>query len=143
MFALTSCASDGAQFRRISGRKTGFAGCRLLHHAVQAPRPAAHGARPEQLQALGRPQPVRDPPEPVHQHHAGGWAAHLCAGARAVLESWDPGCVLELGPPPGPMAAEGPGSFLLGGEDHSWGVMGMVVITGVVLTGLPEGETLS
>lgn len=56
---------------RIAGRKAGFAGRGLLHHPVQASRPATHGARPEQLQALGGSQPVRHPQEPLHQYHAG------------------------------------------------------------------------
>mgnify|MGYP006996406842 CR=1 FL=1 len=73
VFALTSRVPDGARFRRpVPGGQAGFAGRRLLHHSVPAPRPPAHGARPQQLQALGRPQPVRHPQEPLHQCHAGG-----------------------------------------------------------------------
>lgn len=56
---------------RIAGREAGVSGCGLLYHPVQASWPVTHGARSEQLQALGGPQPVCDPQEPLHQHHAG------------------------------------------------------------------------
>lgn len=55
----------------IAGGEAGLTGCGFLHHPVQASRPVTHGAWSEQLQALGSPQSVRDPQEPLHQYHAG------------------------------------------------------------------------
>lgn len=100
---MTSCASDGARFHWLSGGKTGFSGGRLLHHSIQAPWPPAHGARPKQLQALSRPQPVRDPQEPLHQHHAGGWAAGASAQVHpaGTAKAWGVEDALGLWPPPG------------------------------------------
>lgn len=56
---------------RFAGGEAGVAGCRLLHHTVQACGPPAHGSRQEQLQALGGARPVRHAPRDDHLHHAG------------------------------------------------------------------------
>lgn len=98
----------------IAGRKTGFSGCGLLHHPVQAPRPPTHGAWSEQLQALSGPQPVRDPQEPLHQHHAGvqrlGPLSHFFIGREWAslhrgTQTYCPGGwqlpPLHMGVPPG------------------------------------------
>lgn len=57
------------------GREAGIAGSWFLHHSVQAPGSFAHGPWKEQLQEVCSPQPVCDPQEPLHQHHAGKGAA--------------------------------------------------------------------
>lgn len=78
----------------IAGGAAGFLGSRLLHHAVQAHRPAADGARAQQLQAVSSARPVRHAPRPHHLHNAGSCARRVSAGLSgsahsfAVTTSW-------------------------------------------------------
>lgn len=55
----------------LTGRKAGRIGCWLLCDSVQTFGSSPHGPRSKQLQKVCSPQPVRHPPEPVHQCHAG------------------------------------------------------------------------
>lgn len=63
-----------------TGGEGGVAGRGLLHHAVRAPRPAAHGARAAQLQEVGGAGPVRHAPRAPHLHHAGAGGGAAGAG---------------------------------------------------------------
>ncbi|XP_077446796.1 putative phospholipid-transporting ATPase IIB isoform X4 [Stigmatopora argus] len=72
-------------WHRGKGGQTGVSGGRLLHHAVQAHRPAPHGARQEQLQALGGPGTVCHAPRHDHLRHAGRLLVHLLLCFRALV----------------------------------------------------------
>ncbi|XP_034498197.1 probable phospholipid-transporting ATPase IIB isoform X7 [Ailuropoda melanoleuca] len=71
--------------RLSSGGQTGLPGRGLLHHAVQAHRPAAYGARAEQLQEVGGARPVRHAQRPHHLHHAGRVLFRLLLCVRASV----------------------------------------------------------
>lgn len=70
-WSVSVVSSPLSVFSCLSGRKAGRFGCGLLGDSVQTFGPFADGPRSKQLQALGSPQPICHPQEPVHQRHAG------------------------------------------------------------------------
>ncbi|KAM5304023.1 putative phospholipid-transporting ATPase IIB isoform 3-T3 [Glossophaga mutica] len=95
---------------RRQGGEGGLAGGGLLHHAVPAHRPAAHGARAEQLQAVRSARPVRHAPGPPHLHHAGRVLLRLLLRVRPPVPGLPHGGLRDhLHHVPRVLAGAGPG----------------------------------